>query len=88
MKPVNQKAVEEFVDRLYRKVLDREPDAAGRTYHVSALMDRKTTPAQTGYGFYFGTEEMKTREVNEEFIPSYTGGCLGGNQRRQGRKAG
>lgn len=77
MKPVNQKAVEEYVDRLYRKVLDREPDAEGRAHHVSALMDRRITPAQTGYGFYFSAEELKKREVNEEFVKELYRGLLG-----------
>ncbi|MBC5648512.1 N-acetylmuramoyl-L-alanine amidase [Christensenella tenuis] len=73
----NRTEVEAYVDRLYRKVLDREPDAAGRTYHINELMNRKITPAQTGYSFYFGTEEMKTREANGEFISELYRGLLG-----------
>lgn len=73
----NRTEVEAYVDRLYRKVLDREPDAAGRTYHINELMNRRTAPAQTGYSFYFGTEEMKTREANEEFVCELYRGLLG-----------
>ena len=73
----NRTEVETYVDRLYRKVLDREPDAAGRTYHINELMNRRITPAQTGYSFYFGTEELKTREANGEFICELYRGLLG-----------
>lgn len=73
----NRTEVEAYVDRLYRKVLDREPDAEGRAHHVSALMDRRITPAQTGYGFYFSAEELKKREVNEEFVKELYRGLLG-----------
>lgn len=73
----NRTEVEIYVDRLYRKVLDREPDAEGRAHHVSALVDRRITPAQTGYGFYFSAEELKKREVNEEFVKELYRGLLG-----------
>ena len=73
----NRTEVETYVDRLYRKVLDREPDAAGRTYHINELMNRRITPAQTGYSFYFGKEELKKREVNEEFVKELFRGLLG-----------
>jgi len=82
----NRTEVEAYVDRLYRKVLDREPDAAGRTYHINELMNRRITPAQTGYNFYFSSEELKTREANGEFIDELYRGLLGREADEVGRK--
>jgi len=73
----NRTEVEAYVDRLYRKVLDREPDAAGRTYHINELMNRRITPAKAAYSFYFSTEELKKREVNEKFVKELFRGLLG-----------
>ena len=72
----NRSEVEKYVDRLYRKVLNREPDA-GRQAHISALMNRTLTPTQVAYNFYFSEEALRHREANEKFIPELYRGMMG-----------
>ena len=73
----NRTEVEKYVDRMYRLVLDREPDESGRAYYIDELMNRRMNPVQVAYNFYFSTEELKHREANEEFICELYRGLLG-----------
>lgn len=73
----NRTEVEKYVDRMYRLVLDREPDASGRAYYIDELMNRRMNLMQVAYNFYFSEEELKHREANEEFICELYRGLLG-----------
>lgn len=77
MKPVNQKAAEEFIGNLYWNVLGREADRSGWDEWVSALLERRMTPEQVAYNFYFSDEEMKQKDANEDFIQELYRGLIG-----------
>ena len=77
LKPVNQKAAEEFVGNLYWNVLGREADRSGWDEWVSALLERRMTPEQVAYNFYFSDEEMKQKDANEAFIQELYKGLIG-----------
>jgi N-acetylmuramoyl-L-alanine amidase len=77
LKPVNQKAAEEFIGNLYWNVLGREADRSGWDEWVSALLERRMTPEQVAYNFYFSDEEMKQKDANEDFIQELYRGLIG-----------
>jgi hypothetical protein len=60
--------VSDFVYRLYSKVLDREPDAAGFTNWVTKLTSKTNSGSDAAYGFFFSPELTKRDLSNEEFV--------------------
>ena len=69
--------IEDFIDRLYRKVLNREPDAAGRAGWVNALTRRTVTPKMAAQGICFSSEALGRRAATEEYVKELYRGLLG-----------
>ncbi|MCL2425564.1 MAG: Ig-like domain-containing protein [Oscillospiraceae bacterium] len=60
--------VRAFVTRLFRLVLQREPDADGLNGWTNQLVTRQNTGADVAYGFFF-SPEMRSRNLsNEQFV--------------------
>lgn len=62
------KAVNDFVTRLYVKVLGRQPEQDGQAYWVSALLNRSQSGAQVGRGFVFSEEYKNKNTSDSDFI--------------------
>ena len=61
----SEPSVKGFVVRLYRNVLEREPDDRGFNNWVNNLNSKKTTASSTVKGFFL-SEEMKKRNLDNE----------------------
>jgi len=69
--------VTNFVTRLYRTALQREPDAGGLLNWVTNLQSGAHTGATTAYGFVF-SEEMTARNLpDDEFVEILYGAFMG-----------
>ncbi|MDD5658906.1 MAG: DUF4214 domain-containing protein, partial [Actinomycetota bacterium] len=66
----------EFVSRLYRIVLEREPDSAGLDANISKILSKKITGAQLVYDFFFSTEFMAKNKSNEDFVTLLFRACF------------
>lgn len=73
----NDFQIRNFINRMYVNVLGRDPDKIGFENWVSALLNRKVTPKEAAYGICFSEEELKNREVTEEFVSGLYRGLLG-----------
>ncbi len=62
------KAVNDFVTRLYVKVLGRQPEQDGKAYWVSELLNRSKSGAQVGRGFVFSQEYKNKNTSDGDFI--------------------
>ena len=61
-------AIQAFVGRLYRLVLNREPDQAGFEYWVNSLEDNFITYTDCAY-FFLTSDEFKNRRLSDaEFL--------------------
>ena len=60
--------VAEFVTRFYRLCLGRDPDEAGLSGWVNALMDGTLTGGDVGYGFVFSPEYTGTNPADEQYL--------------------
>ncbi len=60
--------ITEFVTRLYRLCLDREPDTGGLNNWVDQLCTGKRNAAGVINGFFFSTEFKNLKLSNEEFV--------------------
>lgn len=63
----NEAEVKKFVTRLYKLVLEREPDATGLNDWVNRLKIRSTDGSSAAFGF-FESEELKNRGVSDEMF--------------------
>ena len=69
--------VEAFVTRLYRVVLERDPDASGKAYWVTSLKNGSRTGADVVAEFYI-SDEMKGRGLsNSRFVDLAYNGIMG-----------
>lgn len=60
--------IEEFVARLYQKILNRSTDPDGLVYHTNILMSRTITAIEDASGFIF-SEEFKNRNLsNSDYL--------------------
>jgi peptidoglycan/xylan/chitin deacetylase (PgdA/CDA1 family) len=66
----------EFVTRLYKIVLEREPDTAGLEANVMKILAKKTTGAQLVSDFFFSSEFMAKNKDNEEFVTLLFRACF------------
>ena len=62
------KGLEEFVARLYRICLSREPDAAGLKDWTGKLRNRQITGVQAAYGFVFSREFIGRNLCNSDYV--------------------
>lgn len=62
--------VSEFVIRLYRVCLDREPDDEGLNYHCNLLWNHMLTCSEDAHGFVF-SEEFAAKTVENEVFLEY-----------------
>ena len=60
--------VEEFVARLYRVCLDREPEAAGQAWWVARLKAKQETGGSCAWGFFDSTEFKNHNYGNAAFL--------------------
>ena len=63
----NVAAQTQFLTRLYRQVLGREPDQAGLNYWLN-LLANGTTGADVVYGFFFSHEFVRSNHSNSRFL--------------------
>ena len=66
--PVDRGAVTDFIVRLYRTCLDREPDQAGLDNWVNELVNHIHNGTQAGYGFLFSPEFQSKNYCNEDYV--------------------
>ncbi len=65
--PVSMEGLQNFVTRMYRIILEREPDAGSATW-VNGLKDGSMTGVRVADGFVL-SEEMLNKDIsNEEFV--------------------
>ena len=62
------KLMTEFVTRLYKLCLDREPDDGGLKYWVGLLKTRQRTASQVVTGFFFSKEMNQLNLSNDEYL--------------------
>ena len=72
----NRIEVEEFVTRLYRNVLDREPDAEGLKYWSNTLIYGNETGASVAEGFVFSREFEQKNIEDSQYIDILYRTCL------------
>ena len=63
-----QDPVEEFVARLYRVCLDREPEAQGHAWWVARLRAKQETGGSCAWGFFDSTEFKNHKYSNSAFL--------------------
>lgn len=66
--PTAENKTRDFVKRLYRLVLGREAEAAGREDWVRVLQRGEYTGGQAAYGFIFGEEYKRKQTSNSDFV--------------------
>ena len=66
----------EFVTRLYRIVLEREPDAAGLEANVGKIISKKGTGALLVSDFFFSPEFMAKNKNNRDFVTLLFRACF------------
>lgn len=77
--------VEAFVTRLYRVVLEREPDDGGLTYWVAELKSGRSTGADVVGGFYLSKEMRDRRLSNSRYVELAYTGIMGRNPDSEGK---
>ncbi|MBP0978345.1 MAG: DUF4214 domain-containing protein, partial [Oscillospiraceae bacterium] len=60
--------IREFVTRLYKVCLKRDPDEGGLNYWVGELKDQKETGVAVASGFIFSTELQSISYSNEDYV--------------------
>lgn len=68
VKPADEGQVEAFVTRLYKLVLGRNPESAGKEYWTTELCNRRKTGAEVGYGFVFSSEYTAKKTSDSQFV--------------------
>ena len=61
-------SLKNFVERLYRDVLGRQFDVAGRDYWVDMLLHTNATGSSVANGFFNSQEFMNKKMSNEQFV--------------------
>lgn len=64
----NRKEVQDFIERMYTKALDREADAAGVEYWTNVLVKKEKTAAEVGYNFVFSDEYKNKNTKDDTFV--------------------
>ena len=63
-----RQAVEAFVSRFYREVLERDPDPQGLKIWVDNLLNHIQTGVDIAYGFIFSSEFISRNTTNQQFL--------------------
>jgi hypothetical protein len=63
-----REAVEAFVTRFYREVLDRDSDPQGLAYWVDNLLNQILTGADVAYEFFFSPEFIGRNTTNAQYL--------------------
>lgn len=71
------KGINDFVSRLYRVCLDREPDAAGLKSWADVLKNDEATGICVAYGFIYSVEFQSKNLTNEQYITYMYNAFLG-----------
>ena len=74
---VDVEKVRQFVTRLYKVCLDREPDADGLDHWTNILVNREQTGSQVGYGFAFSVEFKNHNYCNSCYVKQLYKAFLG-----------
>jgi len=64
----NENGISDFVTRLYKVCLDRNPDNGGLDYWCAKLIDKKGTGISVAYGFVFSNEFQGRNFSNKEYV--------------------
>ncbi|NPA81572.1 MAG: DUF4214 domain-containing protein [Epsilonproteobacteria bacterium] len=62
------KKVEDFVHRLYKNILNREPDNAGSNFWVKKLLYENVSATNVAHQFFLSKEFEEANLSNEEFV--------------------
>ncbi|MBR2066719.1 MAG: DUF4214 domain-containing protein [Solobacterium sp.] len=81
-----EKSVNGFVARLYREVLNREPDTKGFQYWVNQLKTKKTNAAGIVKNFFESNELKKKKLSNKKYINLLFTAVLGRTADQEGLK--
>ena len=65
---ISSKSVEGFVDRLYSKTLDRQPDLKGFQDWITKLKAKTSTGSGVAFGFFFSPEFIKKNVSDTDFV--------------------
>ena len=60
--------IEQFVERLYRNVHNRNSDPSGLAFWSAQLRNQTNTGANVAYGFFFSSEMRNRNHPNEVFV--------------------
>lgn len=72
----NKSQATEFVNRLYRIVLEREPDASGLDANVGKILSKKGTGALLVSDFFFSPEFLAKNRSNRDFVTLLFRACF------------
>lgn len=72
----SEKNVRDFVQRLYKLILERNPDAAGFNSWVNNLMGQNENAADVTYGFVFSNEFIGRNLSNQDYVKILYRVCL------------
>ena len=81
-----QDPVVEFVTRMYRVALEREPDATGLNDWVNQLKSRTKSGADIAQGFYLSPEMLNKGLSNEEYVELAYLGIMGRGSDEDGKR--
>lgn len=59
---------EAYVVRLYKNILNREPDDAGLAYWTNQILTKKKTPIQVAMDFFFAPEFVNKKTSNTTYV--------------------
>jgi GH24 family phage-related lysozyme (muramidase) len=65
---IDEEKLREFISRLYRNFLSREPDGGGLESWTAALREGRTTGSKVVYGFVYSKEFQNNPLDNEAFV--------------------
>jgi len=83
---INEALVEQFVTRLYVRILGRQPDKGGFQHWKGLIMSGNMTGAQVAYHFFFCNEFLKKNVTNEQYVDILYRALLNREPDRSGRK--
>jgi len=65
---VNREEIENFVTRLYRICLNREPELPGSLTWIDGLADHRLCGVNVAYGFFYSPEFQSHEFTNEQYV--------------------
>lgn len=82
--PAEKTRADEFIDRLYRIILHREPDAEGKHDWVDAIESHRVSASEAVRGFIYSPEFLRKEYSDFEYIELLYQAILGRNPDKNG----